>query len=31
MGFIEEGRKIKEFKIAENEYVDYILMYKLGN
>ena len=29
MGFIEEGRKIKEFKFAENEYVDDILMYKL--
>ena len=29
MGFIEEGRKIKEFKFADNEYVDDILMYKL--
>jgi RimJ/RimL family protein N-acetyltransferase len=29
MGFIEEGRKIKEFRINENEYVDDILMYKL--
>ena len=29
MGFIEEGRKINEFKFAENEYVDDILMYKL--
>jgi RimJ/RimL family protein N-acetyltransferase len=28
MGFIEEGRKIKEFKIGDNEYVDDILMYK---
>ena len=28
MGFIEEGRKINEFKFAENEYVDDILMYK---
>ncbi|WP_163099792.1 GNAT family N-acetyltransferase [Peribacillus alkalitolerans] len=28
MGFIEEGRKIKEFKINDNEYVDDILMYK---
>jgi RimJ/RimL family protein N-acetyltransferase len=28
MGFVEEGRKIKEFKINENEYVDDILMYK---
>ena len=26
MGFIEEGRKVKEFKIDENEYVDDILM-----
>ncbi|MDQ0270621.1 GNAT family N-acetyltransferase [Cytobacillus purgationiresistens] len=29
MGFIEEGRKIREFKINENEYIDDILMYKL--
>ncbi len=29
MGFIEEGRKIKEFKYNEDEYVDDILMYKL--
>ena len=29
MGFIEEGRKVKEFKMNENEYVDDILMYKL--
>jgi len=29
MGFVEEGRKLNEFKIAENEYVDDILMYKL--
>jgi RimJ/RimL family protein N-acetyltransferase len=28
MGFIEEGRKVKEFKIDENEYVDDLLMYK---
>ncbi len=28
MGFIEEGRKVKEFKINENKYVDDILMYK---
>ncbi|WP_062237213.1 GNAT family N-acetyltransferase [Fictibacillus sp. FJAT-27399] len=28
MGFIEEGRKIKEFKMNENDYVDDILMYK---
>ncbi|NMH68253.1 GNAT family N-acetyltransferase [Bacillus sp. RO3] len=27
MGFVEEGRKINEFKIADNEYVDDILMY----
>lgn len=29
MGFIEEGRKVREFKFNENEYVDDILMYKL--
>jgi ribosomal protein S18 acetylase RimI-like enzyme len=29
MGFIEEGRKINEFKFEDNEYVDDILMYKL--
>lgn len=29
MGFIEEGRKIKEIKMDSNEYVDDILMYKL--
>ncbi len=29
MGFVEEGRKIKEVKINESEYVDDILMYKL--
>jgi RimJ/RimL family protein N-acetyltransferase len=29
MGFIEEGRKIKEFKFNDNVYVDDILMYKL--
>lgn len=28
MGFIEEGRKVKEIKIDENEYVDDILMYR---
>ncbi|WP_312098890.1 GNAT family N-acetyltransferase [Niallia sp.] len=28
MGFIEEGRKVKQFKIDENKYVDDILMYK---
>ncbi|MGE7603194.1 N-acetyltransferase family protein [Peribacillus sp. NPDC097675] len=28
MGFLEEGRKVKEFKMGENEYVDDILMYK---
>ncbi|MEK5389580.1 N-acetyltransferase [Margalitia sp. FSL K6-0131] len=28
IGFLEEGRKIKEFKMSENEYVDDILMYK---
>ncbi|WP_174615475.1 GNAT family N-acetyltransferase [Virgibacillus ihumii] len=29
LGFIEEGRKINEFKMGENEYLDDILMYKL--
>ena len=29
LGFVEEGRKIKEFKMNENKYVDDILMYKL--
>ncbi|WP_306978062.1 GNAT family N-acetyltransferase [Alkalibacillus salilacus] len=28
MGFIEEGRKVKEFKLNEDEYVDDILMCK---
>lgn len=28
MGFTEEGRKIKEFKMDNGEYVDDILMYK---
>lgn len=28
MGFVEEGRKIKEYKMDDNEYVDDILMYK---
>ncbi|MBP0725365.1 GNAT family N-acetyltransferase [Bacillus sp. RG28] len=29
MGFLEEGRKINEFKFNDNEYMDDILMYKL--
>ncbi|WP_019376650.1 GNAT family N-acetyltransferase [Virgibacillus halodenitrificans] len=29
MGFIEEGRKVREFKISDTEYVDDVLMYKL--
>lgn len=29
MGFVEEGRKIKEVKFSEDLYVDDILMYKL--
>ncbi|MGE7184201.1 N-acetyltransferase family protein [Peribacillus sp. NPDC006672] len=29
LGFTEEGRKIKEFKMSEHEYVDDIIMYKL--
>lgn len=28
MGFVEEGRKVKEFKLSDNEYIDDILMYK---
>lgn len=28
MGFVEEGRKMKEFKLNDTEYVDDILMYK---
>ncbi|GGE59116.1 GNAT family N-acetyltransferase [Priestia taiwanensis] len=28
LGFVEEGRKVREFKLSENEYVDDILMYK---
>ena len=28
MGFVEEGRKIKEFKLSDKEYVDDILMSK---
>lgn len=28
MGFAEEGRKIKEFKLNDTEYIDDILMYK---
>lgn len=29
MGFVEEGRKINEIKMGENQYIDDILMYKL--
>lgn len=29
MGFIEEGRKVREFKISDTEYVDDVLIYKL--
>jgi RimJ/RimL family protein N-acetyltransferase len=29
LGFVEEGRKINEFKFSENEYVDDVLMYKM--
>jgi RimJ/RimL family protein N-acetyltransferase len=29
LGFVEEGRKVKEFKFSENEYVDDVLMYKI--
>ena len=28
LGFVEEGRKIKEFKIGPSEYVDSIIMHK---
>jgi len=28
MGFIEEGRKFKEFKLDNGDYVDDILMYQ---
>ncbi|MFS0553981.1 N-acetyltransferase family protein [Brevibacillus sp. 179-C9.3 HS] len=28
MGFVEEGRKVKEFKLADNEYADDVLMYQ---
>ncbi|WP_433750676.1 N-acetyltransferase family protein [Falsibacillus pallidus] len=28
LGFLEEGRKVREFKFGEDEYVDDILMYK---
>jgi ribosomal protein S18 acetylase RimI-like enzyme len=28
-GFIEEGRRVKEVKMADGQYVDDILMYKL--
>nr|GGG78598.1 hypothetical protein GCM10011398_24870 [Virgibacillus oceani] len=27
-GFLEEGRKIKEFKLNDGEYIDDIIMYK---
>ncbi len=29
MGFVEEGRKVKEFKFGDNEYADDVLMYKI--
>ncbi|KZE69215.1 acetyltransferase [Fictibacillus phosphorivorans] len=28
LGFVEEGRKVKEFKFGDDEYVDDVLMYK---
>ncbi|ASN07378.1 GNAT family N-acetyltransferase [Virgibacillus necropolis] len=28
LGFVEEGRKVKEFKFCDDEYVDDVLMYK---
>ncbi|MFC0187050.1 GNAT family N-acetyltransferase [Fictibacillus aquaticus] len=29
LGFVEEGRKVREFKFSDGEYVDDVLMYKL--
>jgi RimJ/RimL family protein N-acetyltransferase len=29
LGFVEEGRKVKEFKFNNDEYVDDVLMYKI--
>jgi len=29
MGFVEEGRKVKEIKLHDNDYVDDVLMYKM--
>ena len=29
MGFIEEGRKINEIKVSDNQYIDDVLMYKM--
>ncbi|WP_308221914.1 GNAT family N-acetyltransferase [Lysinibacillus sp. BPa_S21] len=29
MGFVEEGRKINEIKLHDNEYIDDVLMYKM--
>ena len=31
MGFVEEGRRIKEIKTAPNEYNDIVMMYRLVN
>jgi RimJ/RimL family protein N-acetyltransferase len=28
MGFIEEGRKLREYRLSEDRYVDSILMYQ---
>ena len=28
LGFVEEGRKVKELKFGDDEYVDDVLMYK---
>lgn len=28
MGFLEEGRKIFEFKLNDGEYIDDVIMYK---
>lgn len=29
LGFVEEGRRVREIKIGTDDYVDSILMYKL--
>jgi RimJ/RimL family protein N-acetyltransferase len=29
LGFVEEGRRIKEIKIGPSQYIDDVLMYKM--